>query len=343
MPSRLGNSAKIVTLARDLKIDGDVDPAAAILEFCDQRIRKLLKRFPNTDSLTGLLDVAASGLGTKFEILRTQADLAQIMARYTSRTRREPGFANLANEVPTHVFGVTLRLSHPEGWELPYVSIIDCRGEKAAREYFTKWHEVGHLLILTDQQRLTFYRTHSADIRKDPEERIVDAIASRIGFYAPIIQKHAQGLLSFDKLESIRAQLCSVASRESSLIGFIQAWPRPCIYVRAELGLRKDEESMLRQASFSFRQIPSPKLRAVKVIANDTARLRGAMHKNMRVPEQSVIHRVYDDPSVNNIASEDLSWWSSSEGRTPKPCSVVVEAQKIWDGVEALIQPTNDS
>jgi Zn-dependent peptidase ImmA (M78 family) len=78
-------------------------------------------------------------------------------------------------------FGVTFRLGNRELWELEFVSIIDCRGNKSVRAYFTKWHEIAHLMTQTQQMRFAFRRTHSSDQNPD-EERLMDAIAGRFGF-----------------------------------------------------------------------------------------------------------------------------------------------------------------
>src|ERR1035441_6851450 len=92
--------------------------------------------------------------------------------------------------------------------ELPFVSVIDCRGEKRFRSYYTKWHELGHLLILTDQMRLTFRRTHFGLEDKDPEEALVDVIAGAFGFLPDIVRPLAKGQPSFDGIEDIRIHLC---------------------------------------------------------------------------------------------------------------------------------------
>jgi hypothetical protein len=341
MPIRLSNSTRIRTLARDLKLDlSSTDAVTAILGYCTRRIAKFLKDFPNTSTLEELQQVAAARLGTVFEMIRSDADLLHVKQKYVSRAKREPAFANLENELPDHVFGVTFRLVHADSWELPFISVIDCRGEKAAREYFTKWHEIAHLLTLTDQGRLKFYRSHSAEMHKDPEESLADTVASRMGFYSPIIRPFAVGNLTFENIQILRTRLCPTASREAAIIGFVQAWPRPSIYIWAELALRKADERLLQQERFSFSQAPIRKLRAITVVANDAAKSTGnVMRRNWRVPERSIIQRVYAESDLASEAREDLSWWGSSDGTVLDPCWVSVEARKSWNAVEALIHP----
>ncbi len=84
------------------------------------------------------------------------------------------------------------------------MSIIDCRGEKSWRNYFSKWHELAHLLTLTPQTRFKFCRTHCVAEQKDPEEAAMDVIAGAVGFLPDLIREHASGDISFDKVFQLR-------------------------------------------------------------------------------------------------------------------------------------------
>ena len=68
--------------------------------------------------------------------------------------RGEKIFATLEQELSEDVFAITYRRNNGEYWEREFVSVIDSRGSKASRVYFTKWHELAHLLTLIDQLRL---------------------------------------------------------------------------------------------------------------------------------------------------------------------------------------------
>jgi len=203
-------------------------------------------------------------------------------------------FARLVEELHDDVFGITFRLYNRESWEPEFVSVIDCRGPKAARVYYTKWHEIAHLLVQTDQMRLSYRRTHCETGPKDPEEALIDVIAGKFAFYQPFIKEHAEGEISFEAIENLRARLCPEASQQSALIGFVNVWPEPCLLVQAQLALRKHEKPLPGQESFGFGEQPQPSLRAVKVSPNDAAREIGlTIFENMRVPEQSVIFRAF--------------------------------------------------
>jgi len=336
----LRDSLQIHKLASDLgtRIRKDDDPVAAILKHCEHRIKTMLVGAGDDWTLTQLLDWIANRLSTSFEVIRSDKDLYGIKEKYIQQ--KETAFVQLEDEFSHEVFGVTFKLHHSESWEHQYVSVIDCRDHKAARGYFTKWHELAHLLTQTDQMRLIFRRTHASTNSADPEERLMEVIAGTFGFYQPIVRNFIKGDISFEAIESLRQQLCPEASWQSSLINFSKRWNSPCILVRAEMGLKRSEETKLNQNRFDFMVSPETALRAIHVTANDLARDLGLLiHENMRIPQTSVIHRAFTEESSYE-ADEDLSSWETSRGGSLKPCHVRVQAKWWLDGVDALIIPT---
>jgi hypothetical protein len=335
MPAPLRNSATVHTLARDLGLKPGADPLAAILNHCEQRVRGYVAEF-SCETLSDLLDLTAAKVGTQFRRLETDDDLASLREEFVARG--EIAFANLRNELTPTVFGITFRLQKAEPWERRFVSVIDCRGEKGWRSYFTKWHEVAHLLTLTPQARLAFKRTHSSDFR-DPEEAVMDRIAGTLGFYAPIARNHVKAEISFDAIETLRQELCPEASRQSALIGLIDAWSSPCLLVTATPALKTGERLNLSQQRFAFYEPPTKKLRAVRVKPNQAARQAGfSIFENMRVPEKSVIYQVFAETAIAAQQEEDLDWWETN-GRSLPSCPVRVMARRGLDSVEALIAP----
>jgi len=343
---RLRDQVKIQTLARDLGVRASGDAVEAIVRFCERRVKHFVEGFPDysTFTLSDVLESVASKVTTVFEVIRGDDDLQRIQRRYVERG--EKGFANLPGEFRTSEdFGLTIRLDNREPWQPMFVSVIDCRGDKGYREYFTKWHEVVHLLIATDQMRLSFRRTHCAGNKGDPEEILVDIIAGRLGFRPPAGFDFAADEISFDAIESLRSELCPESSKQAALIGFVRYWPSPCLLVTAKPGLRKRELERLQQQTFSFVETPPAMLRAVQITPSNAAREAGFnIFRNMRIPEQSVIARLFADggPREEAEAEECLSWWESSDGGVLPKCQVVVKARRSWDSVEALISPIDD-
>jgi hypothetical protein len=206
--AHLRTSPQIHKLASDLriKIKKDDDPVSAILKYCERRIKNMLEGVTDCATLSQMLDWIANKVGTSFEVIFNDEDLQRIKQKYLAQ--KEAAFVRLEDEFSDEVFGVTFKLLHCEPWEPQYVSIIDCRGDKAARGYFTKWHEIAHLLTQTEQMRLVFRRTHSSANCGDPEERLMDVVAGKFGFYSPFVHSFIKEEISFEAIENLREKLC---------------------------------------------------------------------------------------------------------------------------------------
>lgn len=300
-------------------------------------MKQFLADFPKCANPADLLGIAANKLRTEFREIHSDGDLQQVRTEFLSK--KEVGFVSIHQELDGRVLGITLKRLSPKPWDLAYVSVIDCRGANKIRAYYTKWHELVHLLILTDQGRLVFRRTHTAQQPKSPEEALVDVVAGTLAFYPDMVRAHAEGRISFEKIEQLRQKLCPSASRHSALLGISKAWPSACILVDARLA-HKAGEMKLNQHSFSFQKVRPPVLRAVHVTPNDAARKLGIKTiPNFRVPSTSIIYRVFHEGISYGQATEELSSWSSSEGTHWDGGTVVVEAKNFGDSVQALLVP----
>ena len=329
MPPKLRTDPTIARLAADLELRASADPAAAIVRMCRKKLEGFLAEFP-CDTLSQLLETACARLDTTFVEIHSDAELHAVERKYLDR--REHAFVELGKQLGPDVYAITFFLSNPEPYGRRFVSIIDCRGAKAPRAYFSKWHELAHLLTLTSQMRLRFCRTHAEPSHKDPEEALMDVIAGDLGFFPPLVAHHVTGRLSFDKIEQHRDKLCPEASVLAATIGFVRSWPRPAVLIQASMAARRQDQ----ERGFDFHTPTSTALRAVKVTANEPARAKGVMiPQNMRVPERSVIRRAFIGEDAP-IAAEDLAWWES-RGKPLLALSIHVEARRRHDHVEALI------
>ena len=158
MPPGLRSSFQIAYLASDLQLGHQRDPVAGILAFCHRRINDIVREF-GCATLSELLRATAATLDTLFVEIRDDAELADVRTEYLARGERV--FATLAEQLGPHVYAITFKLTQPREGDRRFVSVIDCRGDKAGRAYFSKWHELAHLLTLTSQTRLKFCRTHA--------------------------------------------------------------------------------------------------------------------------------------------------------------------------------------
>ena len=338
MSPGLKNSFQIARLAADLRLAHDGDPVGAILEFCHKRIDDILREFPCCTTLSDLMRAAAARLDTLFIEIHDDARLVDIRTDYVARG--ELVFATLADQLGPDVYAITFKLTRPRDSDRRFVSIIDCRGTKAARVYFSKWHELAHLLTLTPQARLKFCRTHAEPEQKDPEETLMDVIAGEVGFCPQLVRPHATGEISFERIAALRELLCPDASQQASLIGLVKSWPAPCVLVQARPALKARERRSLVQERFPFHDGPAAVLRAVNVTVNRAAERTGmTIHRNMRIPGESVIVQVFEDSGNSLEAEEDLAWWTSSSGSGLAPQPITVKARYRWDAAEDLIVP----
>lgn len=342
MSQPLRSSQQIARLARDLGIPIRINPVDGIMSFCEQRISQLMCDFPDCVTPADMLDCVAAKLGIVFEEVKSNDDLQRIVKKYVAMG--EMGFVTLEEELSGETFGITIKRQRREEWEPQYVSVIDYRCDKAARAYYTKWHEIAHVLTLTDDTRTFFRRTHSSLNVEEPEERMMDMIAARLGFHPAMTVKfmRAYNEISFEAVDELREQLCPGASRQASLINFARFWHKPCILVNAAMGLKKEQEAKSNQQGFFFHEGPKEELRAVRVTRSDAAREeKFAVHPNWRVPERSVIHRVYFGDAGCAEAIENLDWWEASSGSRLDNQQVHVQARRMGDAVDALIVPVH--
>src|SRR5262245_17511766 len=140
---KLSSKPQIIKLARDLRIKPGEDAARAIIAFCLRAIQRIRREFP-CDTLEELLEIAAIRLDTKFWEIHSDEELRILKQDFVALG--ELGFANLDRELDSKVFAITFKLIQPRPWDRKYASVIDCRGSKGARAYFSKWHELAHLL-----------------------------------------------------------------------------------------------------------------------------------------------------------------------------------------------------
>ena len=178
MARRLKSDPQVWRLAADLGLRPTADPVADIRAFCRKRLRALLRDFHCT-TLRELLDTAAAHLDTLFVEIHTDEQLDEVKREYVAKG--EVIFATLDTQLSPETFAITFRRRRALPGERAFISVIDCRGEKTWRAYFSKWHELAHLLTLTDQARLSFCRTHGDGDHRDPEEALMDVLAGEAG------------------------------------------------------------------------------------------------------------------------------------------------------------------
>lgn len=337
MSQKLKNSQQIHNLANELGYKFCENPVSAILAYCDKKIAEIMTLLPECNSLTQMLELVANRVGTNFEIIESDESLFNVKQHYVRK--KEFGFTRLDEYLKDESdLGVTIKLTKQEPWEPPFVSVIDCRGLKANRAYFTKWHEIAHILTLPPNNPC-FAVSHNSTTSNEPIEKLMDIIAGRYGFYGQIIQKFTNGQISFETIELLRQQFCPEASFQSAMINMTKFWAAPCILIEAQMALKKDEDLKSIQPGFYFFDAPEPKLRAIHITLSDMARDNDfVIHQNMRIPQKSVITQVFNGNQYYLENTENLCWWES-RGKCLAKYPIRVMAKKFGNSVSALIVP----
>lgn len=343
----LKDSPIVIKIANNLGLKRLPNAEMAIRNYCFRRVKRIVAAFGKIENLNQLLEVISSHLEMKFEEVHKDEDLELISRNYLKK--KELIFSRLHKELDQKTDGLLIRLEHAKAWEPKFVAVIDCRGYKAWRAYFTKWHEISHLLT-TPPTQMTFQFRRIPSFKKGAEEQIVDKVAGDIAFYADIfypalVQKIARdGRLTFSAIESLRETVCVGASRVSTLYAAIRQIPTLQLLVIAGLGYKRDEERLLNSGQLDLfpeqKQKIIPKLRAVEVSGTQKAQSIGfRIHRNMQVPEKSVIYKMFENPELfgeTTTEYENLSWWEHSKGHLQEE-EIIVEARMSRDKVFALI------
>jgi hypothetical protein len=319
-------------VARALGIQVESNAVDAVVGYCEAQVAKFAAAFACA-TLDDLRLATANGLRTLPVTVTSDSELATLKATYTAR--RELWFATIEEDLSPSVYGQTIRLLHKQVGERPFVSVIDARSDKAARACFTEWHEYAHLLTLTDPLRTKFQRSHGSV--RPPEEALMDAIAARIGFFEPLFVPNVPKTLTFASISALRSATCPTASWTSLLSAIARVWPKAAITIRADMQVKAALQVPAGQGSFGFFSPPPGELRAVQAIGNEPARLEDfRIHRNMRVPASSVIHRAFVGSAVEE-GQEDLEQWETSNDGPLAAWPVYVIARVSAGGVDALV------
>src|SRR5688572_12105221 len=188
--TQLATNPRVIKLAKGLGLPMRWDCLAHIRSYALKRIERILAEslVPVTD-LDILRRVVADKFRVKLEFICEAADIESIPLKYPRfhsgllrRLRQE--FVDGVTE------GITLEREEWDPRQFRYLAVIDARGERAVRAYFTAWHEITHLLVHPEQLPFPGFRRSPPriEIDKDPLESVVDHVAGSVAFYPPFFQ-----------------------------------------------------------------------------------------------------------------------------------------------------------
>jgi hypothetical protein len=344
--SRREFAFELVELADQLGLGGAADPVDAILRHCRHRIDRWVADARDVTTIGQLEALVTRKLQMVFEEIRSDADFDRIKEQY-ARVKKDPVFATMRfpfDDAENPTFGALVKRN--VGADAPdrFVAVIDCRGNKLARRFFTRWHEIAH--------RLTTHADQGAEepayrSEHDPIERMMDEIAGHVGFYGPFFEPvfsaaHAgKALLTFETVKAVQDGGFPEASFQATLNACARRLPTPVMYIEAMLAYKKEVKRRLATPSLFGDDPPPGQLRAVKVIQNEAAQQEKiVIPTNMRVPESSVICLLFENDGNRDAASrEDLGIWSDSKGKKLEGRAVAIEARRVADRVIAIVQP----
>lgn len=344
--TRLADEPDVHDLAGKLGIAAGGDSVEAILVHCRNRLDRWVAEAGGVGTIGELEALVTARLQMVFEEIRDDADFDRIKQVYAVG-KRDFVFATMRHKFddqPNPTYGALIRrkTAAPDAPDR-YVAVIDCRGDKLSRRFFTRWHEIAHRLTTHTDGGETEpgYRAEH-----DPIERLMDEIAGHVGFYEPFlrpaIQAASQGspLLTFATVQDVIARAFPTASFQATLFACARHTTSPVLYVEAMRAYKKEMKRRLATPSLFGDDPPPGEVRAVKVLPNEAAKRDGFfIPTNMQVPEGSVIHRLFEpEPQTEGYAQECLSQWIS-QGRALPRWPVAVEGRRVSDRVIAILQP----
>src|SRR5712691_2478237 len=169
--SKLDRQLAVIRMASELGISPDKDPVRGVVDYCTRKIQGWLRSCAQLPGdLAELEALICEKMHLMFEEVWSNEDLERVIGKYVAM--KEFVFVKLRGDLDRETFATLMERSTATAVSPDrYVAVVDCRGEKASRRYFTRWHEIAHLLTLTRQLELPFHRSRK---QRDPIEQLMD-------------------------------------------------------------------------------------------------------------------------------------------------------------------------
>ena len=283
----LTHHTKLKQLARNLHIPDSGDCLRELREHAIASVRQMLKDW-SVETIAELRSLVADKLSVKIEFIHEDQDTERLADKYGQVMA---GFRQLlrAEFIKSDTEGLLIDNPKPGKGGRDYLVIVDARGSRKIRAYFTAWHELAHLLLYPRRQAVLegFRRTPTPEAKlKDPVESAVDHIAGLLAFWEPLFKpallNTACGDLSLEAIELACAQVAPGASLQAACLAAVRMWEEPVVFVTAAVSRKRDGSS--------------PSLRVQNIVANDAAREIGCeVRRQMRIPPGSVISNAFGD------------------------------------------------
>ncbi len=328
--ARIDADSHVQQVATRLGIRSPVGLREAITESAVARVSEQMRRVGYTPrDLNDVHSFILNSTGVKIVRVENSADLAAASKSIKSANPALP--LQLAFEFERNTEALVIRRSDADAKSASrFVAIIDARPERQSRAWFAERHEPSHILIDDPGANVVWRRTRAK--RPEPIERVVDAVASAVGFWKPVVeptlavalQEYQNPLAAFD---AVRRVLAPSASREATYRALAELFNTPLVLLRADYDCRSEDREPRGDPRRSWA------LRAKTVIQNARAKMLGInIWENFRIPSHSVIR-----PAVGMRSQVDnLSNWESERSGPLNPCRVRVIAIGPWAAIEPI-------
>jgi hypothetical protein len=327
---------KLRQVARDLELPASDDALRDLREHAVERVRNMMTGW-TLDTVEDLRMRVADQLSVKLVFITSDDDIYRIAAEFAHYKLRHVPLPRLleAEFITGDTEGLLLDNPSPVKGSRRYLAIIDARGPRAARAYFTGWHELAHLLLCPPRQRVfDGFRRSPSELqrRKDPLESAVDHIAGLLAFWEPIFKPAlitaAGGDLTFAAIETAAVLVAPGASLYAASLAATRVWDGAAVFVICEEGTKTDGTGLA--------------LRIQTLIPNDHARsLDLSIRRSMRVPIASALWRAfYETSDTECAANENQALWEvAGRGNLPK-LPWAAQAVRRGGAVYAILKPT---
>lgn len=312
-----------------------------VIDHCVAKVDNFLKDAEaKPANLSEVLQLCATRLNLGIREIHTPEDLSALFKEFPPNG--EPAIARIPNELVEDTDAVVLQRFNIKPWDQPFLAVINCAGRHYHRRYFSKWHEVVHLLLEGPQINFAFRKTDRAQSQQ-PLEVLVDRVAGRLAFHQALFKPAldaevaANGRLSFGAIERVRHGVAPEASWQSTIFACVREASMPVAYARLGLGLRKAEAARANTPDLFPEMLvaATPKLRIMNYASNTLADTEGLrLFKNMSVSDASIASRVFQE-GVSISGMERLSSWRDKCADQP----IQVEALKQGQFVHCLLHP----
>lgn len=324
--ARIDRDPDVQRIAKSLGIVGP-NLRAKLVTHSVEVVRRHLDRFRiEPATLADVHDVVLDLTRVKVQRVETDEQLRRLSK---DLKRRVP--VQLEFEFERNTEALVVRDPDADRRTPSFSAIIDARGDRRFRAWFSERHEPIHVL-LPDPSDTAVWRRTTAE-RPEPLEQVIDASAAAIAFWEPLVRPELALALReessmLDAFDRVRRVLAPDASQEASYRALVRLTRAPLVVLRTDFACRRGDHGNKER---------SLALRATTIMWNDAAEQAGmVVWRNFRIPMHSIIHEAQATAFETLMQDDDLHTWRTEKGEplARRACYVRVTACGAWAAIE---------